>query len=193
MNVQRSTLNVASSQPCRTRTCQRIMTWFAEVAGLNGYLRSSKEDLVFCCSPSKLRDEPAQSDTRLLLCLVGYEVLIYSWGRIGLHLLQLSKIQAPRVRKLQGSAAHPNAFQIPGMNILAPLASGFSLVPTRTLQKMQSTTAADFLRLVQIARLTRICQLVPSVVMVYDYLISVDQEVPVLQLHKVVCNCNGDP
>lgn len=42
---------------------------------------------------------------------------------------------------------------------------------------MQSTTAADFLRLVQIARLTRICQLVPSVVMVYDYLISVDQEV----------------
>ncbi|KAI5991092.1 hypothetical protein F5J12DRAFT_470548 [Pisolithus orientalis] len=62
------------------------------------------------------------------------------------------------------------------MNILAPLASGFSLVPTRTLQKMQSTTAADFLRLVQIARLTRMCQL-PSVVMVYDYLISVDQEV----------------
>ncbi|KAI6022135.1 hypothetical protein BKA83DRAFT_680676 [Pisolithus microcarpus] len=42
---------------------------------------------------------------------------------------------------------------------------------------MQSTTTADFPTLAKIARITRICQLVSSVVMVYDYLISVDQEV----------------
>ncbi|KAI5992878.1 hypothetical protein EDD15DRAFT_949458 [Pisolithus albus] len=42
---------------------------------------------------------------------------------------------------------------------------------------MQSTTTADFITLAKIARITRICQLVSSVVMVYDYLISVDQEV----------------
>lgn len=42
---------------------------------------------------------------------------------------------------------------------------------------MATTTTADFLNFVHVIRLTRTCQLVPSALMVYDYLISIDREV----------------
>ncbi|KAI5988993.1 hypothetical protein EDD15DRAFT_2285692 [Pisolithus albus] len=42
---------------------------------------------------------------------------------------------------------------------------------------MATTTTADFLSFAHVIRLTRTCQLVPSALMVYDYLISIDREV----------------
>ncbi|KAI6041417.1 hypothetical protein EDC04DRAFT_3139754 [Pisolithus marmoratus] len=42
---------------------------------------------------------------------------------------------------------------------------------------MATASTADFLRFTNIIRLTRTCQLVPSVLMVYDYLISIDREI----------------
>ncbi|KAI6099183.1 hypothetical protein EV401DRAFT_973233 [Pisolithus croceorrhizus] len=42
---------------------------------------------------------------------------------------------------------------------------------------MATTTTADFLQLAYVIRLTRTCQLVPSTLLVYDYVISIDREI----------------
>ncbi|KAI6104748.1 hypothetical protein EDD16DRAFT_1524606 [Pisolithus croceorrhizus] len=57
-------------------------------------------------------------------------------------------------------------------------------------QEMQSTTTADFLTLAKIARITRICQLVPSVVMVYDYC-RTDMETTQDDDHNAISRCKS--
>ncbi|KIM66888.1 hypothetical protein SCLCIDRAFT_1210934 [Scleroderma citrinum Foug A] len=42
---------------------------------------------------------------------------------------------------------------------------------------MATTTVTDVVQLSRIVQITRLCQVAPSVLMVYDYLISVDQEI----------------